>query len=428
MIPARVALPLMACILVLLPWLIWRFRAVRGVAPLAVVQILAGVLLGPSALGRLAPEWHAALFPPQVLGALGGISTIGVALYVFCSGMHLDGEGLRGSARRLGATAAGSMGLPLLLGLGGGFWIAAVWPQAMGPRGDVVGFATAVAVCVAVTALPVLAAILREMGLIGDRLGQVALALAALNDVALWMAIAMLLALAQGSAAHSLQVGGMAVLWLAAMLLVAQPLLARLAARDLPAETSLVVALATAFASATVAEAIDLGLIIGAFVAGMVMPAAWRAALLARLEPVTAAALLPFFFVSTGLRALIEPDSAAFLGIFAIVTAATLLGKVAGTALPARAAGLHWRDALALGTLMQTKGLMEVVVLAVLLDAGLIGRPIYSALVAMAIVCTVITMPLTRLALAGRRGDEEQPGPLRMDTAALPQGSPVKAS
>lgn len=399
----KVALLLVTLLLVLGPWLLWRLRAVRRLAPLAVLQIMAGVLLGPTLFGRLAPEAHAAIFSPWVLNALNGLSNLGVALYVFCSGLHLDTAGLRDSARRLGPMAAGSMGLPLLLGLGAGLAIAATWPDAMGPRADIVGFATAIAICVAVTALPVLAAILQEMGLITGRLGQTALALAALNDMALWLAIAMLLAMAQGSAAHSLAVSAMALAWMAAMALVVRPLLARLAARAPAPDVVLVVALGVVFASAAVAEAIDLGLIIGAFAAGVVMPATWRATLLERVEPLTAAVLLPFFFVSTGLRAFIEPGSGAFLGMLALVTAATVLGKVAGTAIPARAAGESWRDSLALGALMQTKGLMEVVVLAVLLDAGLIAPSIFSALVAMAVLCTLVTTPLVRLALA-RRG------------------------
>lgn len=399
----KVALLLVTLLLVLGPWALWRVQAIRQVAPLAVVQIMAGVLLGPTLFGRLAPEAHAALFSPWVLNALNGLSNLGVALYVFCSGLHLDTAGLRDNARRLGPMAAGSMGLPLLLGLGAGFGIAALWPGAMGPRADAVGFATAIAICVAVTALPVLAAILREMGLIAGRLGQTALALAALNDMALWLAIAALLALAKGSVGHSVAVSAMAIAWTAAMALLVRPLLARLAARTLAEETVLALALGTAFASAAVAEAIDLGLIIGAFGAGVAMPAAWRATLLGRVEPLTAAVLLPFFFVSTGLRALIDPSSGAFLGMLALVTVATVLGKVAGTAIPARAAGESWRDALALGALMQTKGLMEVVVLAVLLDAGLIAPSIFSALVAMAVLCTLATAPLVRLALAGRR-------------------------
>lgn len=406
----KVLLLLIALALVLAPWLLWRVRAVRAVAPLAVLQILAGVLLGPSGLGRVAPDWQAALFPAPVLGALSGLATLGVVLYVLVSGLHLDPAALRGEARRLAAPALGSMLLPLALGAGAGLWIAGAVPGAMGPRGELPGFVAAVALCVAVTALPVLAAILREMGLVSGRLGQTALALAAVNDAALWLLIALLLALTHGSGAEVFRVTGLALLWAAALGWGVRPLLARLAARGPEPATMLVVTLAATFASAAAAEAIGMGYIIGAFALGAVVPAGWRAPLLARLEALTAAGLLPFFFVFTGLRALIEPDSAAFLGLLGAVTAATVLGKVAGTALPARWTGTPWPEALALGALMQAKGLMEVVVLAVLLEAGLIGLPVFSALVAMAILCTVLAAPLTRLALGGLRGPTRSEG------------------
>lgn len=400
----KVALLAVALALVLLPWLLWRVPAVRRVAPLAVVQILAGVALGPSLLGRLAPEWHAALFRPPVLAALDGLATIGVLLYVFVSGLHLNLGALRSEARGLSALALGSFALPFALGLGVGAWVVGggAVPDAIGPRGDAALVVAAVAVCVAVTALPVLAAILREMELIATRLGQRALALAAVNDALLWLVLAALLALAAGSAADVLLTAGLAVLWLGLLALVARPLLARLAAGGgAEGERMLVAGVATAIASAACAEAIGLGYIIGGFAAGVAVPMRARAALIARLEGVTATVLLPFFFMATGLKALIEPGSAAFLALLAVATAATFVGKIAGVALPARLAGREpWPQALALGVLMQAKGLMEVVVLAVLHDAGLIGGTLFSGMVAMAILCTVVTAPLTRAALA----------------------------
>jgi Kef-type K+ transport system membrane component KefB len=405
MTDTRVALLAVAFLLVLLPWLLWRVRTVRAFAPLAVVQILSGVMLGPTVFGRVAPEWHAALFGPPVLAALDGLATVGVLLYVLVSGLHLDLGGLRHRARGLSGVALGSFALPFALGIAVGAWVTAAVPGAMGPRGDAASLVAAVAVCIAVTALPVLAAILREMGLIGTRLGQTALALAAVNDAALWLVLAVLLALAAGSVAEVLTTLGLAVLWLGVMVGVVRPLLARLAAGEEAEERMLAAAVATAIASAASAEAIGIGYIIGAFAAGTLMPLRCRAALLARLEPVAATILLPFFFMATGLKALIEPGEPVFLALLALATLATVAGKVVGTALPARAAGEPWSFALALGALMQAKGLMEVVVLAVLHDAGLIGTTLFSAMVAMAMVCTVIAAPLTRLALArGGRG------------------------
>ena len=387
----KVSLLAISAVIVLLPWLLWRVGALRRSAPLAVLQIMTGVALGPSLLGQLAPEFHAALFTRPVLGALDGVASIGVLLYVFVTGLHLDTAALRTEGRRLSALTAGSIAVPLALGLLAGWWMLGV-PGALGPAGNQAGFVAAISICIAVTALPVLAAILTEMRLISTSLGQTALALAALNDAALWLMLAVLLALVAGHGGMEAALHLAAAFAWVALLFAALPLLARV-----PNGAMLVVGVTLAIVSAAVSEALGTGYLIGAFVAGLVVPARSRAALLERLEVVTATVLLPFFFMSTGLKALIEPGSASFLGLLAVATAATVLGKVAGTALPARAMGMAWPQALSLGVMMQTKGLMEVVVLAVLHDSGLIGGQVFSAMVAMAVVCTVITAPLVRV-------------------------------
>ena len=397
----KVSLLAISAAIILLPWLLWRVGVVRRFAPLAVLQIMAGVALGPSLLGKAAPGFHAALFTRPVLDALDGVAAIGVLLYVFVTALHLDAAALRSEGRRLGALTLGSIGLPLALGAGAGWWMLGV-PGALGPAGSGAGFVAAIAICTAVTALPVLAAILTEMRLVATPLGQTALALAALNDAALWLMLAVLLALVAGhggasAALHLLAAFG----WLALLLAVARPLLGRA-----PEGAVLVLGVSLATVSAAVSEALGTGYLIGAFAAGLVVPARSRAALLERLEEVTATVLLPFFFMATGLKALIEPGSASFGGLLAAAVAVTVVGKVFGTALPARAGGMAWPQAVSLGAMMQTKGLMEVVVLAVLHDSGLIGGQVFSAMVAMAVVCTVITAPLVRACQGwdGRRG------------------------
>lgn len=380
--------------IVLLPWLVWRVLLVRRIAPLAVVQILVGVMLGPSCFGQLAPALHAALFTRPVLAALDGVSSLGVLLYVFLTALHLDLAMLQRDARTLGALAFGSVLAPLLLGLGAGAWMLHVVPGALGPLGSSSAFVAAIAICIAVTALPVLAAILQEMGLLGGRIGQTALALAALNDAALWVLLAVLLGFTGSGGLGGLLSFGAALAWFTLMLAI-RPLLSRLAgAGD---QTLLVVGCSLAILSACVSEALGTGYLIGAFIAGAIMPAASRNALLGRLELVTATVLLPFFFMATGLKAVIEPGSASFLGLLAVSTGATVAGKLAGTALPARRAGFSWAESLSLGVMMQTKGLMEVVVLTTMHDAGLIGIPVFSGMVAMAVVCTVLTAPTVRL-------------------------------
>jgi len=381
--------------IVLLPWLLWRIRGVRQVAPLAVVQILAGLALGPSCLGRLAPGLEAELFSRPVMGMLDGAASLGVLLYVFVTGLHLDPAVLRQDGRLLAPVALGSVAVPLALGAGAGWWTLQAVPDALGPRGDSAAFITAVAICVAVTALPVLAAILQEMGRLGTRMGQVALALAALNDAALWAGLAVLLAFAGNAWSAGLLSLGAAGAMFAILLFVVRPALGRVArAGD---QTLLVVCLALAVAAAAMSEALGTGDLIGAFVAGAIVPPACRERLLARVEMVTATVFLPFFFMSTGLKALIDPGSASFLLVLALATAASVIGKVAGTALPARRLGFSWAESLALGAMMQTKGLMEVVVLAVLHDAGLMGGQVFSSMVGMAVICTVATAPSVRL-------------------------------
>jgi Kef-type K+ transport system membrane component KefB len=189
---AKVSFLAIALIIVLIPWVLWRIGIVRRFAPLAVVQILVGVILGPSCLGQLAPEFHAVLFTRPVLATLDGVASLGVLLYVFVTGLHLNMASLGHDSRRLGVIALGSVSVPLLLGLGAGCWMLSSVPGALGPVGDRTAFIVAVAICLAVTALPVLAAVLQEMGLLKSRLGQIALALAALNDVALWITLAVL--------------------------------------------------------------------------------------------------------------------------------------------------------------------------------------------------------------------------------------------
>jgi len=400
----RVDFLLVALAVVVAPYLVWRVPAVRRVAPLAVVQIMAGVLLGPSGLGLMLPALHHAVFTGPVLAQLDGVATAGVLLYVFVTGLHLHPATLRTEGRRLGSVAAGSVLVPLALGAAAGWWMAGIDPGAA--SAGLPGFVASVAICIAVTALPVLAAILREMGLLGTRIGQTGLAVAALNDAALWVMLAVVLAVAGRGEAGLLGLAG-AALWFGVMVVVIRPVLARLGRNGI----GLVAGVGLAILSAMLSEHLGTGYLIGAFAAGAIMPESCRGALLEQLETVTATVLLPFFFMSTGLKALIQPGSAAFLAITGLALAATLLGKVAGTALPARRLGFSWSDSLTLGAMMQTKGLMEVVVLTVLHDAGLIGTGIFSAMVVMAVICTLLTAPAVRLAQAPMRASPWRDSP-----------------
>lgn len=390
------------------PFLVWRLAGVKHVAPMVVIQILFGIALGPSLLGRLAPElWHA-LFAPANLAPLSGLSLLAVVFFAFLTGLHLDLSEFRGRGGTFLAVSLSSMLVPTLLGWGLGLWLVAAFPGMAGPRATPGLFAAGFGICVGVTALPVLGAILREMGLIGQRVGRLALGYAAVNDALLWLLITALLAWAAGEGGGTGIGAGVAVVallgfaYVGVTVLVVRPLLDRLMERIAPGrevgDTAVVVTCAALLASAVVTELIGLHYILGAFVAGTVMPRRLAAAILDRLEHFATLILLPFFFTLTGLKVALDLGQPAQWAVFAVASLATLAGKLAGTALPARAAGEGWGAALQLGTLMSCKGLMEVIVLTILLEAGVLSPACFSALVLMAVTVTALTQPLTRLA------------------------------
>lgn len=398
-----------ALLLIAGPFLVWRLAGARHVAPMVVIQILAGIALGPSLLGRLAPDLWAILFAPAALAPLSGLALMAVLFFAFLTGLHLDPAEFRGRGRAFATVALSSMAVPTLVGLGLGWWLAGAYPGMAGPRATPGLFAAGFGICVGVTALPVLGAILREMGLLGDRIGRLALGYAAVNDALLWLLITGVLAWAAGNGVGSGSGGFEAILGVAVLgfayvgvtELVARPVLARLMARVAPGgeigDMAVVVTCAALLASAAITEMIGLHYILGAFVAGTAMPRRLAAAILARLEHFSTLILLPFFFTLTGLKVDLDLGDPSQWAVFGLASAATLVGKMAGTAIPARLTGERWVDALRLGALMPCKGLMEVIVLTILLEAGVLSNACFSAMVLMAVAVTALTQPMTRL-------------------------------
>jgi Kef-type K+ transport system membrane component KefB len=297
--------------------------------------------------------------------------------------------------------------VPTALGGLAGYWIIAHHPEELAKGINPTEFAVAIGICTGMTALPVLGAILREMDLLGRRIGHLSLAIAGINDTALWIFLGILLTAVAGSPAEGsgaiVRVACVPV-YLGVMLYVVRPLLGQMVVSRMRAgevqERALAVVAGVTIASALTTEALGLHYIIGAFVTGAIMPENLRKPILDRLQVMTVALLMPFFFTITGLRTLIDNGSLAFLEVFIISTAVAVVGIVGGTALAARLAGESWPIALALGSLLQTKGLMELIVLTVLLDSGIISANVFSALVLMAVVSTALAMPMARLALS----------------------------
>jgi Kef-type K+ transport system membrane component KefB len=406
---------LVQCLLfVPLPYILFAALKSRRVMPLAVLQVLVGVVMGPTLFGRLYPEFFHEIFRPDMVSPLRGIALIAVLLFAFITGLHLDLTRLRGRTGALGVVAGASLAVPFVAGLGCGIWI--LGRDATAGAHPVV-FIFAIGICTSVTAMPVLGAILHEMDLLSRHIGQLALSLAAMNDAALWVMLTLLLA-ALGSPGSAPALLLLLPVYLGFMFWIVPRLLDRVAPRLISSDglsnSGLAIVGGVAVASALVAQLIGLEYILGAFIGGVAVPAPLRRPTLDRIETVTMTMLMPFFFTLTGLQTIIDLASPEFLAIFLVTTALAVGAKVFGTAVAARAVGEPWPVALGLGSLMQTKGLMEVVILTIFRDDGLISEQVFSALILMSLVCTALTMPLTNLALgrraaAGAAGDTSQP-------------------
>ncbi len=397
----------LALVVVVLPVALLRFSGLKGLVPLVVVQIMVGIALGPSVFGRVAPGLFQMFINPASIASISGIASIAVLIFGLITGLHLGPGILRDNGRMFAAVAAARVMIPAAIGCLAGFWILARHPEELPPGISPAEFAVAIGICIGTSALPVLGAILREMDLLGIRIGHLALGIAGINDVAFWILLSGLLTARAGQVAGG-HVGLSTLLlvpfYLVFMIRVVRPLLGRMVVArmrdEMVDERALAVVGAVTIASALATESMGLHYIIGAFVTGAVMPVNLRKPTLDRLQVLTVALLMPFFFALTGMRTLIDPGSPAFLEVFFIATAAAVAGVVGATAVAARLFGASWPFALGLGALLQTKGLMEVIVLTILLDAGIISTNVFAALILMAVVSTALAMPLARLMLA----------------------------
>ncbi|MEO5365186.1 MAG: cation:proton antiporter [Magnetococcus sp. WYHC-3] len=384
-----------------LPYLVWGYGGLRRFFPLVVVQILAGIVVGPAILGQVAPDLWAQLFPSQSIDGLKGLAWLAVVLFSFLTGLHLQPEEMRTLGGRMVVVSLASFAVPALLGGLAGLWIADVFPGSMGGRADSFHFAMGVGICCGVTALPVLGAILRELGLLRERMGRFALGAAAINDAVLWILLLVLLFSLSHQGTDIASVWRMlvlVVLYFSGMWWVVRPLLVRLNGREGPMdEMGLVLVCTVAFLSALVTEMIGLHAALGAFTAGVILPRGPVRSVVRQLGPITVVVLVPFFFTINGMSLMFEFGSADFIVVAVLTTVVSMAGKIGGSALAARALGESWSDALSLGALMQTKGMMEVVVLTILLDAGVVSHSSFSAMLVMALFTTAMAAPMLHM-------------------------------
>lgn len=376
----------------------WVFRRLNQ--PQVIGEMTAGVLLGPSLLGWVAPDVAARLFPPESLGFLGALSQIGLLLYMFLVGIEFDPKLLRGRGKAALVTSHVSIVAPFFLGAGLALYL---YTRLSDDSVTFTAFALFMGAAMSVTAFPVLARILSERDLMGTRLGALSVACAAVGDVTAWSILAIVVAIVRSSAAHQplwITLAGSAA-YVGVMLLVVRPAARRFATwyrsrgRLTPDMTA--AALLLLLASAWTTEWLGIHALFGAFLMGAVMPRDPRLAeeLTERIEHVTLLLLLPLFFAFTGLRTSIGLLNSAEMWLYcgAIILAA-VAGKFGGSALAARTTGLPWREAGALGILMNTRGLMELVILSIGVDLGVISPALFTMLVLMALVTTFMTTPI----------------------------------
>jgi Kef-type K+ transport system membrane component KefB len=354
-------------------------------------EILAGIALGPSLLGVVWPDATSYLFPPEVIGGLKVLAQVGLVLFMFLVGFELDLGLLRGHGRKAVAISQASIAAPVALGAALGVWL---YPR-LGGDVDRLGFSLFMGAAMAITAFPVLARVLQETKLTHTRVGVLTITCAAVDDVSAWCILAVVVAIVQSSGPGDVfRVTALSVLYVIAVFAIARPLLARL--------TSVPVWLAccTALLSAFVTEQIGVHAIFGAFLAGAAMPrsATAQREVHERLEHAVVAFLLPVFFAVVGLSTRIDLlDSPYLWGVTLLVILAAVAGKWGGSMFTARALGESWRDAAAIGILMNTRGLTELVILSVGLELGVITPEVFTIMVIMALVTTLMATPMLRL-------------------------------
>jgi Kef-type K+ transport system membrane component KefB len=380
--------------------------------PRVIGEIIGGILIGPSVFGRFAPHLSADLFPQSSLAQIELLSTVGLVLFLFLIGMELDYAQL---SRQRGTTMAAS-GASIFVP----FVMAALLAHSLrirfAPHGiGNIPFVLFLGIAMSITAFPVLARILEERNLQSTPLGTIAIFSAAVNDVIGWLLLALALALvgeAGGPSSLPIRLIGLAV-YLFLMLGVIRPLAARLVNRRNNPELSITLlglVVAGVLLSAAATDKIGIHPLFGAFLAGVCFPRIehWQIAIRERLDMLVSVLLLPLFFALTGMRTRFDllDDTAMWIWT-GIVLAAAVIGKMGGAAIAARWTGQSWRDAIALGALLNTRGLVELIVLNIAYNVGAFTPTLFTMMVVMALVTTMCTAPV--LNLLGIRDGKKRP-------------------
>ena len=366
--------------------------------PTVIGEILAGIVLGPSLLGLLFPGFSSALFPENSLGNLSLLSQVGLILFMFMVGMELDIKVIQNKVKDAVVVSNAGILIPFTLGIGLAYFIY----ENFAPKGvPFLSFGLFLGLAMSITAFPVLARIVQERGMHRTRIGTLVITCAAADDITAWCLLAAVIAIAKaGSFLSSLYVILLAIGYVLIMIKVVRPFLKRVGdlhdSRENMSKQVVAIFFLTLLISSYTTEIIGIHALFGAFLAGTIMPdnSKFRNIFIQKIEDVALVLLLPLFFVFTGLRTQIGLLNDIYLWkVTGLIILVAISGKFLGSAIASKIMGQNWRDSLTIGALMNTRGLMELVVLNIGYDLGILSPEVFSMMVIMALVTTFMTGP-----------------------------------
>ncbi len=385
----------------------WIFRKIGQ--PSVIGEIIAGIVLGPSLFGLYFPDFKEALVPVASLGNLQMLSQVGLILFMFVIGMELDLKALKNKANEAVVISHASIVIPFALGIGLSYFIYPNFvPKEVNLHTGVeqfkipfLSFSLFMGIAMSITAFPVLARIVQERGIHKTRLGTIVITCAAADDITAWCILAAVIAIVKaGSFISSIYVIGLAVLYVLMMLFVVKPFLKRIgelyAKKDSIKKSVVAIFFLTLIVSSYLTEIIGIHALFGAFMTGAIMPdiAKFRNIFIEKVEDISVIVFLPLFFVFTGLNTNIGLLNDVYLWkVTGFIILVAVVGKFFGSALAAKFVGQNWRESLTIGALMNTRGLMELVVLNIGLDLGVLTPKVFTMMVIMALVTTFMTGP-----------------------------------
>ena len=372
------------------PWLVWRLLKTDHYAPLVVIQIIAGILLGPGVLGAAFPDYYAFVFNPQVISALNGIAWWAVMIFVWLAGIELDLKRAWASRGDTGVTAGLALAVPLLFGCGAAA-VMLQFPGWIGERGTTWQALAGIGMACAVTALPILVLFLDKLGILRKPLGQRVLRYASLDDIAIWGVLALIILDWDRLGRQAAFLVGFPITAIALRALM----------QRIPRSDRWYVGLIWLAAMGFVCDWAGLHYMVGAFLAGVVMDKDWfEEAEMDSFRHIILLTIMPVFFLSTGLRTQWGVGGAAVFGAAALLLLASVAGKLAGVQLAGRILKWPKGEATVIGWLLQTKALIMIIFANILLDKQIITNETFTALLLMALGSTMLTIPIVKPRLA----------------------------